>query len=650
MIQEDQPVLPTPAQTPPAMHVTGNVTRPYELPRLRTERSAMESSYDRTGGNDDGFSGKYSFIRKEGDALVIAELKGPGVIQRIWTPTPTDQPLEFYFDGEATPRINVGFRDLFLGRAKGFPEPLVGHGGGGFYSYVPIPYRKSVKVVYRGPVMQFFQINHATLADSADVHSYDPNWQATAPEPAEAAMRLLGNPGAAVADLLARPGSKVETVAAYKKLLPGKRVTLLKRGSGGRIVGMRLGPASALAGKERSILLRISWDGGRKPAVLCPAGDFFGASWGEPAMRSALVGSDGATSYCYLPMPFDKSATVELVDERTEGEPIEVAASFDIASGPRQKDEGRFYAVWRRENPTTLGKPFTFVEALGHGHIVGVSVQAQGMTPGSTPFFEGDDQTTIDGVLCMHGTGSEDFLNGGWYDVPGRWDGRKSFPVSGCLDYKKHMGRSAGFRFMPYDPVVFQKSITMAIEHAPEKNDIATDYVGVAYLYSDKAPAQAGTVAPPAERKVADPVKVTFAAGWNIPIRAFSLNNMQVSKRDERVGDRGVRFLRVDAEGEDVFGQHVLELLCDVPASGDYKVQIEAVAGPNRGTVQVFSDEMATGPLVDLHAATPAVRRADLGRLTMRQGLAPIMLKLAPSGDQKRFGLDLVTIELTRLG
>src|SRR5579871_659380 len=36
------------------------------------------SSYDRTGGNDDGFSGKYSFIRKEGDALVVAELKGPG--------------------------------------------------------------------------------------------------------------------------------------------------------------------------------------------------------------------------------------------------------------------------------------------------------------------------------------------------------------------------------------------------------------------------------------------------------------------------------------------------------------------------------------------------------------------------------------------
>ena len=52
------------------------------------------------GGNDDGFAGTYSFLRKEGDKLVIAEMEGPGVINRIWTPTPTDNMLYFYFDGE----------------------------------------------------------------------------------------------------------------------------------------------------------------------------------------------------------------------------------------------------------------------------------------------------------------------------------------------------------------------------------------------------------------------------------------------------------------------------------------------------------------------------------------------------------------------
>ena len=37
----------------------------------------QESSYDRTWGNDDGFSGKYSYIRKENGHLVLAEFEGP---------------------------------------------------------------------------------------------------------------------------------------------------------------------------------------------------------------------------------------------------------------------------------------------------------------------------------------------------------------------------------------------------------------------------------------------------------------------------------------------------------------------------------------------------------------------------------------------
>jgi hypothetical protein len=54
------------------------------LPRFRPVASVGAFiSYDRTGGNDDGFSGKYSFLRKDGDALIIAEVTGPGAITRI---------------------------------------------------------------------------------------------------------------------------------------------------------------------------------------------------------------------------------------------------------------------------------------------------------------------------------------------------------------------------------------------------------------------------------------------------------------------------------------------------------------------------------------------------------------------------------------
>jgi len=63
----------------------------YRLDRLPAFKESVKvasvSSYDRTGGNNDGFGGQYSFVRKEEGGLVLADLKGPGVIYRIWTPT-----------------------------------------------------------------------------------------------------------------------------------------------------------------------------------------------------------------------------------------------------------------------------------------------------------------------------------------------------------------------------------------------------------------------------------------------------------------------------------------------------------------------------------------------------------------------------------
>ena len=54
---------------------------PYLNPSARTLQS---SSYDRTGGNDDGFEGTYSCRRQTQAGCVIAEDSGPGEIGSIW--------------------------------------------------------------------------------------------------------------------------------------------------------------------------------------------------------------------------------------------------------------------------------------------------------------------------------------------------------------------------------------------------------------------------------------------------------------------------------------------------------------------------------------------------------------------------------------
>ncbi|MBC7418179.1 MAG: DUF2961 domain-containing protein, partial [Pedobacter sp.] len=111
---------------------------------------------------------------------------------------------------------------------------------------------------------------------------------------------------------------------------------------------------------------------------------------------------------------------------------------------------------------------------------------AQGLRPGMTLFFEGDDATTIDGKMVIHGTGSEDYFNGGWYALLDRWDRKMSLPLHGSLDYSLPFSRTGGYRLFLSDKMPFEKSILHTIEHGPEKNNMPADYTSVAFYYADK--------------------------------------------------------------------------------------------------------------------------------------------------------------------
>ena len=601
------------------------------------------SSYDRTGGNDDGFSGKYSFVRKEPEGLVLADLQGPGVIYRIWTPTPTDDDLEFFFDGEGVPRVTVKFRDFFLGKYPAFPKPLVGWGAGGFYSYVPMPFAKSCKIRMRAPKVQFYQINYALYPAQTPLSSFSLQPPAEYVELRQRACRLFASAGSDISAEVAPPGAKVSLVRKSVTLKPGQTTKVFETRQPGRLVGLRLEPASVLAGKARDLMLRIAFDGGA-PSVNCPLGDFFGYAWGQPAMKSLLIGTSGDVAYCYFPMPFARDARVEIASERAAA--VELRAEILHAPVARRPWEGGFGAVWRRENPTRLGEPFTFIETTGRGKLVGAVLQAQGFESGKTLFFEGDDQTYLDGELAIHGTGSEDFFNGGWYDVPDRWEKRISFPLSGCLGYAKHLGRTGGYRFMIGDKYGFQKSLRPVIEHAGEKNSIPTDYSAVSYLYMERPPAPPVLPPPLKDRAVNDLDEIIFPAWWQLPIYAWSFDNATLARKHAQIGGADVRFLSLSATNHDWFGSHFISLTCDVPSAGAYEIQIESVLGPGQGKVQLFQDEVPVGEPVDLYAAQlKKSARLSLGRQTLAEGKNQIMLKLVGRNEHSSgLGLDLIQL------
>ncbi len=627
----------------------------YRIDRLavlkESSKVASVSSYDRTGGNNDGFGGQYSFVRKEKDGLVLADLQGPGVIYRIWTPTPTDDMLEFYFDGETKPSVQVKFRDLFLGKHPVFVRPLVGYGAGGFYSYVPLPYEKSCKVFIRAERLQFYQINYATYPEGTAIVSFPKLPTEEYKSHLEKARGLFESSGSDVSSYAVCPGGSIERFDAKVRLKPGKAAKIFEIDRPGRIVGIRLSPPSALAGKERGVTLRAYWDGSEEPAILSPAGDFFGYAWGEPATRSLLVGTGNGVNYCYFPMPFDKSARIELLSERPLGKDIELEAEVLFVPVARREDEGRFYAIWRRENPTTKGKPFTFIETGGRGHLVGFIQQSQGFESGNTYFFEGDDQTTIDGELIIHGTGSEDMYNGGWYDVTGRWDAKRSFPLSGCLGYKKHLGRTGGYRLLLGDAYAYRKSVLQTIEHAPTGNDLLNDYCAVTFLYSRDKPTCELALPPVSERKVVDLKRIVFATWWNIPISAFSYRNATLAKNSEKLDGKNVRSLSLRAEGGDSFGHHFICFVCELPAAGRYKVSLDAIKGPSQGKVQMFMDEAPVGPEVDLYAADrQPVLDEYIGTLNLAEGPNNLLFKLVGKhAESQGLGLDLTNIICERV-
>ncbi len=248
---------------------------------------------------------------------------------------------------------------------------------------------------------------------------------------------ILNATGTDISKYLVEEGTRIETSKSNISVFSGGTTELFRLDQPGCIVGLKLGPSKIFAGKDRDHVINIYWDNETTPAVSCPVGDFFGYSFGEPAIKSLFLGTSDDMNYIYLPMPFSKSARIELVSARGGSDAIAVQAEVQYAFSGQRKDEARFYAYWHRENPCTEGQPNTYLKTGGNGHVIGAILQAQGKVVGGTPFFEGDDVVTLDGTMAIHGTGSEDGFNGGWYDVPARWEERASFPLSGCLDYKK---------------------------------------------------------------------------------------------------------------------------------------------------------------------------------------------------------------------
>ena len=256
----------------------------------------------------------------------------------------------------------------------------------------------------------------------------------------------------------------------------------------------------------RKVVLRAYWDGEDNPSIEAPMGDFFGMGHAlsknyvsEPLQMSP---EDGKGFNSWWQMPFRKSFRFSVQNDCDINLQFYFYVDFEAREIPA--DALYFHARWNRECPTTGitenecknhhewcfggsnkdGKEnYLLLDAEGKGHYCGANINIHNLNNSNMWDWpgEGDDMIFIDGdkTPTIHGTGTEDYVNMAWCP-------RQEYcaPYHGLLlgGDKNWKGKITYYRYHILDPIPFEKSIKVTIEHG-HANHRSDDWSSTAYWY-----------------------------------------------------------------------------------------------------------------------------------------------------------------------
>lgn len=169
-----------------------------DLPRLRHGRRGRESSWDRTGGNDDRLT------VRPGERALLADITGPGAITHIWcTVALPDKEapdlgdgdflrrlvLQITWDDQTEPSVLVPLGDFFgvgFGRTTNFvsaPLQMSPQDGKGFNCWFAMPFAGRAKVellseMSEEPVLFYYYIDYETYQETQpDLGYFHAQWR-----------------------------------------------------------------------------------------------------------------------------------------------------------------------------------------------------------------------------------------------------------------------------------------------------------------------------------------------------------------------------------------------------------------------------------------------------------------------------------------
>ncbi len=472
------------------------------LSRVDFASVRMESTCDRTGGNRDNF---YDGFLKDG-VYTFADLKGPGVVRRIYSARPGGW-IKIFIDDNPQPVVDMDCVEFFSGRHFPLERPVAGPMGGSNYCYFPFSYSKSIKIQTTALETKpddygsYYQVTYETFPAGTRVvptqiplsPAHELVWRGII----RAWKRVGEDP---------KPSRRDQTtITKQVTIRPGYFATLAELHGPAVIDRIHIKLDAPNQQILRSTLLRIWWDEEEDLAVDCPIGDFFGNAFSQVPFKSLPMGLVDDEYYCYFAMPFNSRARVMILNESSESP---VSISFRIVSRKTNRmseNQGYFRAKWRRENlaPVDLKNAnrdgvynYRILDVKGRGRYIGANLNVFSREPNW--WGEGDPMIFVDNEgwpPSHHGTGTEEYFNDAWgfneyTRAAGANPGKKErtvSPVSGVLlpgldSPGRCFAGNAVFTFHLSDAVPFSERIQVTIEHGTE-NNMSNDYASTAYWY-----------------------------------------------------------------------------------------------------------------------------------------------------------------------
>ena len=669
--------------------------RLYGLERLAEppaagERSGNWSSWDR-GAKYNEKTGKYEnwhangdgrgFIRREGDGIVAAEMKGPGVIWRVWSAKATGGHIKIYIDGAEKPALDIPFGEYFNNK-KGmfaFPE-LVNTLSRGRNSFIPIPYQKSCKVVLAKGWGMYYQITYTTFPKGTTVPSFTGSFS----DAQKAALATANKVFAARGTDPKPAGKEAETVEKTIAVAPGKTVEVCGLSGPRAITAMKVSPT---LGKDddpvkilRELAMSIAWDGEAKPSVWTPLGDFFGTAPGINKYKSLPLGMTDEGFYSYWYMPFGKSASIKISNDGTQARSIRLAVTHAPLSKPADKLL-RFHAKWHRDafpgvdrNTYLSGERWPDWPCLivkGRGRFCGMNLHVWNPNPfgkvrkripkgwptdnkrivgvlngAATRWWwgEGDEKFFVDGQKypSTFGTGSEDYFGYAWAaHNPVEFE---SALQNQPLNKNSSLGHISNNRFQIADNVPFQTAFEACMEKY-HPNEWPLLYSCTPYWYQQAGGSDPYGPVPLADRVdyyvkpekyVPKPVAGLYEGESMLTVKTCSGGKVHPQPmRGFGAGWSGDSHLlwKSGKKGD------VLVLTFNVPDNGDYGVKLQLTRAPDYGVFQFHLDGTKLGGPVDLYDPKVVPAEAiDAGKAALDKGVHELKIEITGANAASRTG------------